>query len=242
VARSEWRASSGAGGGRPDPVGALAWCEDVSRTYRLPSGPVEALRGVDLAVAPGRLTVVAGPSGSGKSTLLRMVSLLERPSSGRVVLDGRDTTELSGGERRRLRRAHVAYVFQRPSDNLVDDVPVAGQLVLAAQLRGAAPPDPLPILERLGLAARAGHAPSRLSGGEQQRVAFAAAMASGAGLVVADEPTAQLDPGSAEAVLAAVRSLCELGATVLACSHDDAVVAAADRVVRIDAGRVVSAP
>lgn len=222
--------------GPRDPV---VRCEGVARSYRLPTRDVEALRGVDLVVRQGRLTVVAGPSGSGKSTLLRLAALLEPPTTGRVVLRGTDTTALSARRRRLVRRAHVAYVFQRPVDNLVEDLVVAEQLVLAAQLRGVPAPDPGPVLAQLGLGDRARSLPHRLSGGEQQRVAFAAALASGADLVVADEPTAQLDPVSAERVVAAMRRLCDLGSTVLVCSHDEAVVGAADDVVRLDAGQVV---
>jgi len=125
-------------------------------------------------------------------------------------------------------------------DNLVDEIPVCGQLRLAADLRGAPPPDTEALLARVGLAARADHRPHTLSGGEQQRVAFAAALAGGAELVVADEPTAQLDHASAVAVVEAMRSLCELGATVLVCSHDDVIVQAADHLVRLSSGEVVS--
>lgn len=227
---------------RPEPVGTgpVARCVGVGMTYRVPSGTVNALEEVDLEVPPGRLTVVAGPSGSGKSTLLRTVGLLESPSAGRVHLAGIDVTDLGEARRRRLRRAHVAYVFQRPLDNLVDDLPVGEQLRLAADLRGAPVPDPEAVLAPLGLGGRLASRPHELSGGEQQRVAFAAALAGGAPLVVADEPTAQLDPRSSATVVEALQALCRLGSTVLVCSHDDAVVAAADHVVRLASGRVVT--
>jgi putative ABC transport system ATP-binding protein len=224
--------------GDPRRIPAAA-CTGVTTTYRLPSGTVEALRQVDLVVPTGQVTVVAGPSGSGKSTLLRTIGLLEVPTAGRVQLAGVDVSRASARVRRRLRRQHVAYVFQRPGDNLVDDLPVVAQLRLAADLRGAAAPDAAAILGRLGLADRGAHRPHALSGGEQQRVAFAAALASGAGLVVADEPTAQLDPVSAEAVVAAMAALTELGATVLVSSHDEVVMAAADQLVRLSSGQVV---
>jgi ABC-type lipoprotein export system ATPase subunit len=212
----------------------------VTTTYRLPSGTVEALKSVDLDVPAGRVTVVAGPSGSGKSTLLRTVGLLERPTTGEVHLAGIDVSGASERSRRRLRRQHVAFVFQRPVENLIDDIPVRGQLRLAADLRGAPSPDTDELLALVGLEARAGHRPHTLSGGEQQRVAFAAALASGAELVVADEPTAQLDHASAFGVVEAMRALCERGATVLVCSHDEIVMEAADQLVRLALGEVVS--
>jgi ABC-type lipoprotein export system ATPase subunit len=184
-------------------------------------------------------TAVAGPSGSGKSTLLRLMALVERPTAGRVVIDGVDAGRLPARRRRQLRRERVAYAYQRPTDNLIEYLPAAAHLVLAAELRGATCDDPLAILDRVGLAHRADHHPFRLSGGEQQRLAFAAALASGAGLVVADEPAAQLDSISGAAVVAALRALVDAGATVLVCSHDAVVVDAGDHVVRLADGRVV---
>jgi ABC-type lipoprotein export system ATPase subunit len=207
--------------------------------YRLPTGVVTALGDVDVAVPAGRLTVVAGPSGSGKSTLLRLIALVERPTSGRVTVDGTDASGLSARRRRQLRRSLVSYVFQRPTDNLIEYLPAAAHLVLAAQLRGETCPDPVAVLDRVGLTHRADHLPFRLSGGEQQRLAFAAALSSGARLIVADEPTAQLDSASGASVVDALRALVHSGASVLVCSHDEAVVDAGDRVVRLAEGRVV---
>jgi ABC-type lipoprotein export system ATPase subunit len=212
----------------------------VVKEYRLPTGVVTALGGVDVAVPARQLTVVAGPSGSGKSTLLRLIALVERPTAGRIELDGTDTSRFSARARRRLRRSRISYVFQRPTDNLVEYLPAAAHLPLAAQLRGAQCADPVAVLDRVGLAHRADHLPFRLSGGEQQRLAFAAALASGAGLIVADEPTAQLDSASGASVVAALRALVDAGATVLVCSHDAVVVDAAEHVVQLGNGVVVS--
>ncbi len=206
--------------------------------YRLPTGVVTALAGVDVIVAAHRLTVVAGPSGSGKSTLLRLLALVEQPTAGRVTVEGIDVSRLAARRRRRMRRALVSYVFQRPTDNLIEYLSAADHLELAAQLRGERCPDPVGLLDRVGLAERADHLPFRMSGGEQQRLAFAAAAASGAPLIVADEPTAQLDSVSGASVVAALRALVDAGATVLVCSHDAAVVAAGDDVVRLADGRV----
>jgi putative ABC transport system ATP-binding protein len=214
-------------------------CVALVKEYKLPTGTVTALGGVDVAVARGALTAVAGPSGSGKSTLLRQFALIERPTAGRIELDGADTTRLSSRRRRLLRRRLIAYVFQRPTDNLVEYLPAVAHLSLAARLRGAERPDVGEVLDGVGLAHRADHLPFRLSGGEQQRLAFASAYASGAGLVMADEPTAQLDRASGAAVIDAIRTLVGFGATVIACSHDQAVVDAADHVVRLASGAVV---
>jgi ABC-type lipoprotein export system ATPase subunit len=217
---------------------------DAARTtglgmqYRLPTGVVTALDGVDVTVPASRLTVVAGPSGSGKSTLLRLLGLVERPTAGQVMVEGIDVSRLPARRRRRLRRALVAYVFQRPTDNLIEYLPAAAHLEVAAQLRGDRCNEPVVLLDRVGLAHRADHLPFRLSGGEQQRLAFAAAMASGAPLIVADEPTAQLDSVSGASVVAALRSLVDAGATVLVCSHDANVVDAGDQIVRLAGGRL----
>jgi ABC-type lipoprotein export system ATPase subunit len=210
----------------------------LAKTYRLPTGPVPALRAVDVEMPAHAVTVVAGPSGSGKSTLLRQLALVERPTAGTVVLGGVDTAALSNRARRQLRRERIAYVFQRPTDNLVEEIDAAGQLELAARLRGAPPPDSDEILGRLGLLARRHHAPYRLSGGEQQRLALAAAFASGAPLIVADEPTAQLDRASGAAVVAGLVALRQLGATVVVSSHDPAVIGAGEHVVRLVQGEV----
>ena len=118
----------------------------VVKEYRLPTGTVTALAGVHVAVPEGQLTVVTGPSGSGKSTLLRLIALVERPTAGRIELGGRDTSGLSARARRRLRRARIFYVFQRPTDNLVEYLPAAAHLPLAAQLRGVECADPVAVL------------------------------------------------------------------------------------------------
>ena len=214
--------------------------EDLSQTYVLPTGAVPALADVHLDVPAQQLTVVAGPSGSGKSTLLRILGLVEAAGSGRVEVAGQRVDEASDRVRRRLRRRHIAFVFQRPLDNLVDDLDATEQLELAARLRGdGGGPADLSILEVLGLAHRATARTRTLSGGEQQRLALAAAFASRPSLIVADEPTAQLDRAAATRVIDALAALRDLGATVVVSSHDAAVVGAADQVVRLASGRVV---
>ncbi|HEY0639271.1 MAG TPA: ATP-binding cassette domain-containing protein [Pseudonocardiaceae bacterium] len=211
---------------------------DVTHTYRTPSGAVTALHDVNIDVPPGELTVLAGPSGSGKSTLLRVLGLVERPTSGRVELHGRQTTLLSDRERR-VRRRRIHLVFQEPTHNLLGYLTVGDNLRAAAQLAKAPPPD-LGLLDRLGLPGTAGWGMTALSGGQQQRLALLTALAARAEVVLADEPTSQLDEASGQLVVRTLMDLVELGITVVVASHDDAVLDIAPRVVRLLDGRVVS--
>jgi putative ABC transport system ATP-binding protein len=208
----------------------------VRHRYRTPSGEVTALAQVDIDVSPGKLTVLAGPSGSGKSTLLRLLGLVERPTAGRVELHGRQTAGLSDRERRTLRR-RILLVFQEPAHNLFGYLTVAENLVTAAQLARAPRPD-LSILDRLGLPGTARWSIPALSGGQQQRLALLTALAARAEVVLADEPTSQLDEDSAGLVVQTLLDLVRLGVTVVVASHDDAVLAVADHVVRLLDGRV----
>ncbi|KAA2251220.1 ATP-binding cassette domain-containing protein [Solihabitans fulvus] len=205
--------------------------------YRTPSGDVTALHGINLDVPADGLTVLAGPSGSGKSTLLRLLGLAERPTQGRMLLRGKDTTKLDTRGRRALRK-RVHLLFQNPVDNLFDYLSVRENLRAAAQLAGR--PDPgVELLDRLGLPGTADWAVSALSGGQQQRLALLTALAAGADVVLADEPTSQLDARSGELVVATLGDLVGLGVTVVVASHDDAVLAGATRVIRILDGRLV---
>lgn len=213
-------------------------CRDLVVDYRTASGVHRALHGVDLDVPRHRLTVVAGPSGSGKSSLLRVLAGLHRPVSGVVRLDGTDLVGLAERRLRRTRRRRMGIVLQNPIDNLVDALPALEQVALAARLRGAPVGDAAELLALLGMEDRLQATPAQLSGGEQQRVAFAAAAIGDPPLVLADEPTAQLDAVSAATVVDAMRALAERGVTLVATSHDPAVIAAGDHVVRLHAGRV----
>src|SRR4051794_13735107 len=187
---------------------SAASCRDVTHLYRTLSGPVQALTAINVDIRPGEVTAIVGPSGSGKSTLLRILASLDRATQGRVTVDGADLEALSPRRRRDLRRRRIGLVYARPTDNLLPYLTAAEHLVLAAQLRGVAPAhEPARLLDVLGLAARADHRPVRLSGGEQQRLAFAAAIIGAPALVLADEPTAELDRTSAERLVAAVRDL-----------------------------------
>jgi putative ABC transport system ATP-binding protein/macrolide transport system ATP-binding/permease protein len=225
----------------PVPDGPAAVCADVVKTYRTATESVTALDGVTLSIPRARVTVVVGPSGSGKSSLLRLLACVDRPDSGQVRVAGRRVDTLRARARRKVRRRQVAYLFQRPGENLLPYLDAVAQVRLAAALRGAEVPDEevLALLDRLGLADRADHRPGQLSGGEQQRLAVACGVVGAPALVVADEPTAELDTAAAERVLAAMEELAGSGVGFVLSSHDPRVMAIADGFVRLDHGRVV---
>ena len=219
----------------------------VSRRFAAPGGDVVALDGVDVSIAHGSLTVVTGASGSGKSTLLAVLAAVDRPDAGRVVVAADDLTGMSRRQRRAWRRRRLGFVHAVPADNLTDRADALGNVVWAASLRGVALDERAAreLLDDLGLAHVAapggdGHRRAELSGGEQQRLAFACAVAGDPVLVVADEPTASLDARSADDVVAVVRQLADRGTTIVVASHDPRVVAAADQVVRLEHGRRVA--
>jgi ABC-type lipoprotein export system ATPase subunit len=214
---------------------------DVFRIYR--SGPVEtvALRGLDLEVAPGGFVAILGPSGCGKSTLLGLAAGLDEPSAGEVRLHGRSLTRMGEEELTRIRAREIAIVLQ--SGNLWSILSAQENVVVSLRLAGIADAERVArsALEGFGLGDRARHRARSLSGGEQQRVAIAAAAARGASLVVADEPTGELDAANERIVLDAMRRLCESnGSTIVTVTHSELVASTADRVVEMRDGRVVS--
>lgn len=219
---------------RSDP--SIARCKDLVKTYRSPSGQVPALAGITAEFPRGALTAVVGPSGSGKSSLLRLLAGIDRPTSGLVTVGDVDIASASAGDLRQLRRHHVGYVFQRPSDNFVSYLTVGEHLRLAARRRRAVALDPDRLLDDLGIGGRVDHLPSQLSGGEQQRGAFAQVVATGADLIVADEPTAELDSASARILLERLHALVEVGITFVLATHDSAVTRMADNVLELDHG------
>jgi putative ABC transport system ATP-binding protein len=213
-----------------------ARCVDLVKTYRTPTGAVHALRGVTLSFPAGALTAVVGPSGSGKSSLLRVLTGIDRATSGDVWVGERNVGKTSSRGLRRLRRDVVGYVFQRPSDNFLPNLTIGDHLRLASgRSVGAGDAE---ILERLGIAHRIDHLPDELSGGEQQRAAFAQAVVAGSAVVVADEPTAELDTESGRLVMDGVRTLVDAGVTFVVATHDGAVRRLADEVMQLDHGRV----
>ena len=220
------------------PVVSIVRVTDLSVDYRTVAGPAPALMDVNLECDPRRLSVIAGPSGSGKSTLLRVLAGLHRPKAGTVEIAGVDLTRLRARAVRRHRRRHLGIVLQNPADNLLEELTAVQQVELAAQLRGVDGGPARELLALVGLTDQAESRPALLSGGEQQRVAFAAAAVGRPLLLVADEPTAQLDAAAGHALIAAMKDLVEAGTTLVVTSHDAAVIQAADHVVTLRDGRV----
>ena len=218
----------------------VAECRGIVQIYRPDSGEVHALRGVDAGFEAGSVTAVVGPSGSGKSTLMRLFALLERPTAGELRLDGIDALTASARTIRRLRRTSVAVVEQRPTHNLLAHLTAREHVVLAAKRRGAPAGDSDAVLNSVGLGERSGNRPPQLSGGEQQRLAVAMATVGHPALVLADEPTAELDEDNARAVIGPLQRCASSGAAVVVNTHDPTVAAAADRVLALHHGTLHS--
>jgi lipoprotein-releasing system ATP-binding protein len=214
----------------------------VRRVYRGDAGELPVLRGVDLAVRAGEIVALVAPSGAGKSTLLHVAGLLDRPDGGAVVIDGRDAASLSDSERTAIRRDTIGFVYQfhhllpefSALENVVLPQMIAGVSRRAAEDRGRM------LLESFGLGGRLGHLPGKLSGGEQQRVAIARALANQPKLLLADEPTGNLDVATAEVVfselLAMVRNH---GLAALVATHNPDLAIRMDRTVSLRDGRLV---
>lgn len=215
---------------------AAAACIDLVQVYRSASGPVSALRGITAEFPKGTATVVVGRSGAGKSTFLRILACLERPIAGDFRIDGRSTVDLTSRQRRRLAARRVGYVFQRPSDNLLHYLTVADHITLALRMRDADTHDVGSLLESTQLSPMHSTRPESLSAGEQQRLAFAMAVGGDTALVVADEPTAELDPEGASAIVDILPVLCGRGQTLVISSHDPLMINAADQVLVIRDG------
>jgi putative ABC transport system ATP-binding protein len=203
--------------------------------------PVVALAGVNLRVDPGELVAIVGPSGSGKSTLLHIMGTLERPTAGAVRIAGEDTSTMSDKQLSGLRTRRLGFVFQQfflldgtsVLDNVADGLLYrGGRVVERRRLASTA-------IERVGLIHRVGHRPNQLSGGEQQRTAIARALAGRPALVMADEPTGNLDTATGASILELLRELHHEGTTIVVITHDHEVAAAMDRRIEIRDGRIV---
>lgn len=212
--------------------------DNISRTYNPGTpGAVEVLRGLDLSVARGEVVALVAPSGAGKSTLLHIAGLLDRPDGGRVVLNGRDMTGLDDRTRTTARRRELGFVYQ--FHHLLPEFTALENIVLPqlanAVADGAARARARDLLDRVGLTARADHRPAALSGGEQQRVAFCRALANAPALLLADEPTGNLDPATSDRVFDMLVGLVrDTGMSALIATHNMELAGRMDRVVRLD--------
>ena len=215
--------------------------DDLQKSYRSGGRPLAALRNVSFQVEPGETVAIVGPSGSGKTTLLGLLAGLDRPTGGRVLLDGTDLGALSEDDRARLRREKIGFVFQ--SFQLIPTLTarenVAVPLDLAGDGGGAARADEL--LQRVGLAGRGHHYPAQLSGGEQQRVAVARAFIHRPTILFADEPTGNLDAATGARIIELMMELNrERGTTLVLVTHDPDLAARARRVIRLADGAVIA--
>ncbi len=222
---------------------ALVQVTDIARTYQQGSHEVHALRGVDLQIQPGEFVALMGPSGSGKTTLLNLIGGLDTPSTGKIEIEGTDISALSGSALSDLRRDRVGFVFQ--AYNLVPVLSAAENAEMVLVLRGDDPTErrekAMTTLSEVGLSGKENRRPAELSGGEQQRVAVARAITGEPALVLADEPTANLDSTTGTELIALMRRLNqEKGITFIFATHDPKVMDAADRVVKMVDGKIVS--
>ena len=215
---------------------------DLTKIYGEGEGRVEALAGVSLRVERGEWISIVGPSGSGKSTLMNLLGLLDRPTSGSYVLDGREVSGLKGGEVTSARRDMIGFVFQSynllPRESTLKNVelPMVYAGVYGAERKNRA----MEALERVGLSNRAIHKPPELSGGQKQRVAIARALVNSPAIVLADEPTGNLDTKSGEGILGLFRELKADGTTLIMVTHDTEVAARAERIVTVRDGLIVA--
>jgi putative ABC transport system ATP-binding protein len=214
---------------------------DIHRDFLVGDQQVHALDGVSLRVDDGEYLAIMGPSGSGKSTLLNVLGLLDRPNQGRYVLDGRETTDLSDDELAHTRARKIGFIFQ--SFHLVPRLTAFENVELPMVLAGIAPADRRlrvqKLLEELNLTDRGHHVPNQLSGGQRQRVAIARAMVMQPTILLADEPTGNLDQKSGDDVLAAIEALNAKGITLIVVTHDLDISDRAHRNVRMRDGRIV---
>ena len=226
---------------RPYGENALIVCDCLVRIFSADGVEVQALQGLDLLVGEGELTALVGASGSGKSTLLNILAGLDTPSAGSATVAGYDLLSMNAKTRLRYRRETVGFIWQRTSRNLLPYLTAAQNVALPMRLRGRRGADrnrALELLDLLGMSDAKDRRPAQLSGGEQQRVAIAVALANNPSVVLADEPTGELDTTTAAEVFAALRRAnAELGTTILVVTHDDGVSTQVSRTVSIRDGR-----
>ncbi len=222
-------------------MGAFIEAIDLRKTYHIGKIEVPALRGISFSVDRGEFVSVVGPSGSGKSTLFYLLGGLTQADSGKVILDGDDIASLSDGERTRMRKRKIGFVFQK--FNLLPTLSARSNIAIAQEISGINGHDPAffqRITDLLGLTKRLDHRPNELSGGEQQRVALARALINKPAVVLADEPTGNLDSENSAIVLKMLRqSNQELGQTVLMITHNPEAASYGDRIIHMRDGHIV---
>jgi putative ABC transport system ATP-binding protein len=225
-----------------DDAASLISLHGLERTFYLGDSKVQALRDVELQIKPGEYIAVMGPSGSGKSTLLNMIGLLDRPDAGTYHLEGRDITTLKPDEQAKVRSERVGFIFQ--SFHLVPRLTAAANIELPLMLAGIPAAERsrrvAQALQEYGLTDRAHHQPNQLSGGQRQRVAIARATILRPAVLLADEPTGNLDRATGEEVVRLLETLNAQGMTLIVVTHDHALGARAKRQLRMEDGRIVS--
>jgi len=248
MANGEWRMANGewrmANGEWRNKMGNIIETHDLWKVYRMDGMVVEALRGVNLVVEAGEFVALVGPSGSGKSTLLHLMGAMDTPTRGEVHLNGHNLAYTSDAERTRLRCREVGFVFQTfnllPTLSALENVEIA--LRLAGISRRERRARATELLERTGLGERVDHLPRQLSGGERQRVAIARALANQPALLLADEPTGNLDSATGQTIAGLLRQFNAEGQTIVLVTHDPEVAAQAGRVMRLRDGKLAARP
>lgn len=215
--------------------------KDIIQSFPVSDGEFIALKGINISIPKGKLTILKGRSGSGKTTLMNLLGALDMPKSGTITFDGNDITAMTESEREKLRKNEIGFVFQSvaliPIMTAYENVEFALRL---AGYKGNRKERAMQCLNLVGLGKRAGHMPQELSGGEQQRVAIARAIAHKPGVIFADEPTAELDSGSSVQVVKVFRDLVEKeGITVIMTTHDTGLMGVADAIYELEDGEIV---
>ena len=218
--------------------------DGVRKTYATGAIAVEALRGIDVSISEGEYVAIIGPSGSGKSTLMHILGCLDVPTEGRYELAGRDVSDLEETDLAQIRNAEIGFVFQQ--FNLLPDLTALRNVALPLVYAGVGPNEreqrARRALDRVGLSDRADHRPGELSGGQQQRVAVARALVTEPAMILADEPTGNLDSVSSADVLSLFRELHDAGRTIVLITHERDIAARADRVITIHDGEIGVSP
>ena len=221
---------------------ALIEIKDVYKIYNPGENEVRALDGVSLTIDEGEFVAIIGQSGSGKSTLMNTLGLLDRPTSGEYLLSGRDVATLTDDEQSEIRNKQIGFIFQ--GFNLIPSLTAVDNVELPLVYRGMKKDErnklSLEALERVGLGKRLHHRPSQMSGGQQQRVAIARAVAARPPVILADEPTGNLDSSSGREVMRILHELSDEGRTIILITHDNEIAEEANRIIRIQDGKIVS--